>query len=145
MNQEFLGSRSSTLRSSVRTPRKSTQALRIGCGLLTSYPHKLKELAIETTCGPPYRDYITGDMNPIDPQEQVRASGRSPAHGDHSGLMLISPVRDRDTWRALWQGDRPDAPIDSYEGDRESAIRWAQERCDEVLIYSEEFADYFPL
>ncbi len=126
-------------------PTNSVQALRIDCGLPTSYPHKPKELAIGTASGPPYRDYLTGGVSPIDPDEQVRASGRSPAHGDHLGLVLIAPVRDRDTWRALWQGDRPDAPIDSYEGDRESAIRWAQERCDEVLIYSEEFADYFRL
>ena len=133
------------LKASVRMPTNSVQALRIDCGLPTSCPHRPKELAIETASGPPYRDYLTGDTNPIDPQEQVRASDRSPAYGDHLGLILISPVRDRDIWRALWQGERPDAPIDSFEGDRESAIRWSQERCDEVLLYSEEYADFFPL
>ena len=122
------------------------QALRIGCGLPTSYPHRPKALAIEPVSGPPYRDYLAGDTKPIDPQEPARPTGRSSAHGDHLGSILIARVpHGSESPSAVWQGERPDAPIDSFEGDRESAIRWSQERCDEVLLYSEEYADFFPL
>ena len=117
----------------------------VGAPIGTGLQALAEEVLFRGANGSPYRDYLKSDSPSIDPHEQTRTLGRSPAYGDHSGSVSIMPVRGTDVWRALWQGDQPDAPIDSFEGDRESAIKWSQDRCDDVMIYSEESADFFPL
>lgn len=77
------------------------------------------------------RDYLTSPEVAEPPIDESDATER----------VFVMLLRDG-TWHASWQGREL---LGEFDGTRAEAVAWARERCERVLVYSEELGDLVPL
>lgn len=86
-----------------------------------------------------YRDYLGGSEK----RATIPASPPPPPLAS-APIVIVNVNRHDETWSAVWQSGN--GLLGSFDsGTRESAISWARQRCENILIFSPEQGDLVPL